>query len=330
MDPALMGNLRKSENGLISCGMSLTTNLVQKLHERKFGNSQRSLLSPTGCVKSIPPITENWLRKLYKHSQKNDKSTEDKHETNHINNKYNDTNMNTRKMHNTWACIENAQSSSHFDVGSHALRGSSSESLHVIYVHVRLSLSSPLSLSTSICPSPSSPSSSFSCTKNSTLSSTTWSPCKTCAFPRTRGVTTPTTSTPPSHFGEVQHVKFSKPTQQKPKPICDWSGKPEDTENVFVVKGETSRSHEIDEKGLHEELGSVKPERLSENIRVKHAHDGTGQPVESSSSSTHIVKEQFAPEERDIASFNADDEFNRAIDEEKIDINIPGVPHSPV
>ena len=31
----------------------------------------------------------------------NDKSTEDKHETNHINNKYNDTNMNTRKMHNT-------------------------------------------------------------------------------------------------------------------------------------------------------------------------------------------------------------------------------------
>ena len=29
-----------------------------------------------------------------------DTSTEDKHETNHINNKYNDMNMNTRKMHN--------------------------------------------------------------------------------------------------------------------------------------------------------------------------------------------------------------------------------------
>ena len=57
-------------------------------------------------------------------------------------------------------------------------------------------------------------------------------------------------------FGEVQHVKFSKPTQPKPKPICDRSGKPEDTEHVFVVKGETSRSHEIDEKGLHAELGS--------------------------------------------------------------------------
>ena len=34
-------------------------------------------------------------------------------------------------------------------------------------------------------------------------------------------------------FGEVQHVEFSKPTQSKPKPICDRSGKPEDTEHVF-------------------------------------------------------------------------------------------------
>ena len=127
-------------------------------------------------------------------------------------------------------------------------------------------------------------------------------------------------------FGEVQRVKFSKPTQSKPKPICDRSGKPENTEDMFVVKGETSRSHEIDEKGLHEELGSSdrsgKPERLSEDIRVKHAHDGRGQPVESSSSSAHTVKEQFAPEEnREIASFNTDNEFNRAIDEENIDFN---------
>ena len=72
-----------------------------KITVTKFGNSQRSLLSPTGCVKSIPPTTENWLRKLYKYSMNNDTSTEDKHETNHINNKYNDKNMNTRKMHNT-------------------------------------------------------------------------------------------------------------------------------------------------------------------------------------------------------------------------------------
>ena len=92
-------------------------------------------------------------------------------------------------------------------------------------------------------------------------------------------------------FGEVQRVKLSKPTQSKPKPICDRSEKPEDTVRVFVDKGKTSRSHEIDEKRLHKELGSsggsVKPERLSEDIRVKHAHDGTGQLVESSSSSTH-------------------------------------------
>ena len=53
------------------------------------------------CVKSIPPTTENWLRKLYKYSMNNDTSSEDKHETNHINNKYNDMNMNTRKMHIT-------------------------------------------------------------------------------------------------------------------------------------------------------------------------------------------------------------------------------------
>ena len=136
-------------------------------------------------------------------------------------------------------------------------------------------------------------------------------------------------------FGEIQRVKLSKPTQSKPKPICDRSGKPEDTEHVFLDQGKTSRSHEIDEKRLHKELGSSdrsgKPERLSEDTRVKHAHDGTGQSVEPSSSSTHIVKEQFVPEEnRDIASFNADNEFNRAIDEENIDFNIPEVPNSTV
>ena len=43
------------------------------------------------------------------------------------------------------------------------------------------------------------------------------------------------------------------------------------------------------------------------------------------------MKEQFAPEEiRDIASFNTDDEFNRAMNEENIDFNIPGLPHSAV
>ena len=136
-------------------------------------------------------------------------------------------------------------------------------------------------------------------------------------------------------FGEAPHVKLSKPTQSKPNPICDRSVKPEVTERVFVDKGKTSRSHEIDDKRLHKELGSSdrsgKPEKLSEDIRVKHAHDGTGELVESSSSSTHMVKERFVLEEhRDIASFNADNEFNRALDEEGVDFNIPQLPHSAV
>ena len=67
-------------------------------------------------------------------------------------------------------------------------------------------------------------------------------------------------------FGEAPRVKLSKPTQSKPNPICDRSGKFDSTEDVFVVKGETSRSHEIDEKGLHEELGSSdrsgKPDKI--------------------------------------------------------------------
>ena len=136
-------------------------------------------------------------------------------------------------------------------------------------------------------------------------------------------------------FGEAPRVNLSKPTKSKPNPICDRSGKPENKEHVFVDKGKTSRSQEIDDKRLHKELGSSdrtgKPVGLSEDIRVMHAPDGTGEPVESSSSSTHIVKEQFVPAgRRDIASFNADNEFNRAIDEENIDFNIPGVPNSTV
>ena len=101
---------------------------------------------------------------------------------------------------------------------------------------------------------------------------------------------------------------------------------------MFVVKGETSRSHEIDDKRLHKELNSSdrtgKLVKLSENTSVKNAHDGTRQLVESSSQSTHIMKE-FVPEEnRDFASFNADNEFNLATDEENIEFNIPGVPNS--
>ena len=120
--------------------------------------------------------------------------------------------------------------------------------------------------------------------------------------------------------------------------------KSENTEDMFVVQGETSRSQEIDEKGLHEELcasdRSGQPEitpsvieahNLSENTRVEQTHDGSGQPGERNSSSAHTAQEQHAPEEhREIASFNTDNEFNRAINEEDIDFNIPGLPHATV
>ena len=66
-----------------------------------LGGIGKSQSVKASCVKSIPPTTENWLRKLYTYNKKNCKSTKDKHETNHINNKYNDTNTDTRKMHNT-------------------------------------------------------------------------------------------------------------------------------------------------------------------------------------------------------------------------------------
>ena len=141
--------------------------------------------------------------------------------------------------------------------------------------------------------------------------------------------------------GEVQHETFSQPTQPIPKPIRDRSGQSEDT---FVVKGETSRSHEIDEKGFHEKLcasdGSrqleitlsvIEARNLSENTRVEQTHDGSGQPDECNSSRAHTVKEQHAPDEhREIASFNTNNEFNRAINEEDIDFNVPGVPLSTV
>ena len=70
--------------------------------------------------------------------------------------------------------------------------------------------------------------------------------------------------------GEVQQATFSQLTQPKPKPICDRSGKPENTEHVFVDKGKTSRSHEIDEKGLHEELGSSDRSGKSDKLSEKH------------------------------------------------------------
>ena len=110
-------------------------------------------------------------------------------------------------------------------------------------------------------------------------------------------------------FGESPRVKLSKPTQSKPNPICDRTGKPVETER-FVEKGKTSHSREIVGKRLQEELGSS---------------DRTGKPVESS---THTVQ-VGSLEHPDIASSNAN-KFNFAIDEENIDFNISGVPNAMV
>ena len=77
-------------------------------------------------------------------------------------------------------------------------------------------------------------------------------------------------------------------------------------------------------------LGVIEARNFAENIRVEQTHDGSGQPDERNSSSAHTVKEQHADEHLEIASFNTNNEFNRAINEENTDINIPGVPHSTV
>ena len=51
----------------------------------------------------------------------------------------------------------------------------------------------------------------------------------------------------------------------------------------------------------------------------------------SETAQVNTVKEQHAPEEhREIASVTTNNEFNRAISEEDIDFNSPGVPHSAV
>ena len=82
-------------------------------------------------------------------------------------------------------------------------------------------------------------------------------------------------------FGEALRAGSSKPTQSKPNPICDRTGKPVETEHVFVKKGKTSHSQEIVGKRLQEELGSSdrtgKPVKCEDN-RVMNVHDRTGKP----------------------------------------------------
>ena len=101
-------------------------------------------------------------------------------------------------------------------------------------------------------------------------------------------------------FGEAPRAESSKPTQSKPNPICDRTGKPVEQEN-------TSCSREI-VGCLQEELDSS---------------DRTGKP------GTHTVQEFGSLECRDTASSNVN-KFHLAIDEENIDFNISGVPNAMV
>ena len=62
-------------------------------YSSKSVTANSSLLSPTGCVKSIPPNTEKWLRKRYDENDNYNKSNETKRETKYnIITKWNDVN----------------------------------------------------------------------------------------------------------------------------------------------------------------------------------------------------------------------------------------------
>ena len=108
---------------------------------------------------------------------------------------------------------------------------------------------------------------------------------------------------------------------------------------MFVVKGETSHSQEINVKSFHEEICSsdrsgqpgITPSviraqnNLSEDIRVEQTHDRSGQPDK------HKIEQQDAPEvRREITMLNTDNELTRERIEEDMDFKIPGVPHSTV
>ena len=76
--------------GPIIRGMIIRINLVQNNYSSKFGNSQRSLLSPTRSVNSIPPIQQNSMKNGYDENNNYNMSDETKCETKYsINNKWN-------------------------------------------------------------------------------------------------------------------------------------------------------------------------------------------------------------------------------------------------
>ena len=92
-------------------------------------------------------------------------------------------------------------------------------------------------------------------------------------------------------------------------------------QDVFVVEGETSRSHEINSKGFHEKL-------CVSDISGRTPVSVTAQQY--TQTKNNLLLKYIVKLHREIASFNTDNEFNRKINEEDIDFNIPGLPHSTV
>ena len=127
-----------------------------------------------------------------------------------------------------------------------------------------------------------------------------------------------------------------------PRPPPKISGQPDNTQDVFVVKSETSRSQEISVKSFHEELCSSDrsgqpditqdvisvqtcPSEENNNVRVEQTHDGSRQPDK------HNVAAQDDPEVyHEIKTLNTDHEAIRERIEEDMDFKIPGLPHSTV
>ena len=73
-------------------------NMVQNYSDQ-FGNSQRSSLSPTGCVKSTSSTTENGYENcIYSMNNIHMSNEDNKHDTNYIN-KHKYTNHDMRKLH---------------------------------------------------------------------------------------------------------------------------------------------------------------------------------------------------------------------------------------
>ena len=135
--------------------------------------------------------------------------------------------------------------------------------------------------------------------------------------------------------GEVQHATFSQPTQPKPKPICDRSGKPENTEDVFVVKGWNVPFPRDRWKRFARRIWFFRIDRWNLIICLKTSvlsvltmEQGN---LLSNTAQVHTQwKNNLLLKKIVTLRHSTRTKFNRAINEENIDFNIPGLPHSAV